>query len=336
MRGRRVAGVRYRYCVETAVGEGPLKYAPWLGGEFRWRLGMRPLDLDDWMQLGDDYAPQMATKAAARADNPGTVFHSKPEALPACNEVLDLLTAHLIRLWPADFARADREICNHRTGERIGSDVHPLDAAGRLVQEDLIVLIADRCDHHNDLGQLVVGAGSVCLPNRWDLSSKLGRTLVEVHEPVSRLNEQVGDPIDKFFARLTPDKSFWRVGWGVIDTPELYQPLDGTAPDDPARGADHSTEVRADDLYVRVERETVRRLPVTGGVLFTIRTYLTKASRVRAEAPVDGDRLAEAIAELPGDVRGYKQLDVCAPALEDLFAGPRPTTTEKTQADQEL
>jgi len=331
--------------VETAVGEGPLKYAPWLGGEFRWRLGLRPLDLDDWVQLGDDYAPQMATKAAARADNPGTVFHSIPEALPASNEVLDLLTAHLIRLWPDDFARVDREICNHRTGERIGSDVHPLDAAGRLVQEDLMVLIPADHSHHRDhshhshhshAGQLVVGAGSVCLPNRWDLSSKLGRTLVEVHEPVSRLNEQVGDPIDKFFARLTPDKSFWRVGWGVLDTPELYQPLDGTAPDDSARGADHRTEVRADDLYVRVERETVRRLPTTGGVLFTIRTYLTKASRVLADAPVDGDRLAEAIAELPGDVRRYKQLDVLAPALEDLFAGARPTTTEKTHADQEL
>ena len=320
----------------SAIAEGPLKYAPWLSGEFRWRLGMRPLDLDDWVQLGDDYASQMATKAKARTQNPGTVFQALPEARPACAEVLDLLIEHLTRLWPGDFARThhsddddsddnDGAILNHRTGERIpvrtSDGVHPLDAAGRLVQEDLIVLIAD--PHHpgphddpDEPAQLVVGAGSVCLPNRWDLPSKLGRTLVEVHRPVSRLNEQVGDPIDRFFARLTPAQGFWRVGWGVINTPELYQPLDGTAPDDHTTG-----NVAADDLYVRVERETVRRLPETGGVLFTIRTYLTKASRVLAEAPDDAERLAEAIAAMPGDVREYKHIDALAPALDELFGG---------------
>lgn len=321
----------------NAIGERPLKYAPWLSGDFRWRLGLRPLELDDWIQLGDDYSPQMATKAMARAQHPGTVFHALPEALPACREVLDLLTAHLIRLWPSDFARTDCEIHNRRTGERIPASrsddgsMHPLDIAGRLVQEDLMVLIPDDHSHHSHAGRLIVGAGSVCLPNRWDLSSKLGRTMVEVHEPVSRLNDHVGDPIERFFARLTADKSFWRVGWGVIDTPDLFQPLDGTARDASASRPNHRGGVGADDLYIRVERETIRRLPVTGGVLFTIRTYLTKAGRVLAEAPVDGDRLAEAIAAMPGDVRAYKQLDVFAPAIEELFAGARPATPNENR-----
>lgn len=309
----RLLDVRYRGGVGSAIGHGPLKYAPWLGGEFRWRLGVRPLDLDDWVQIGDDYAEQMATKAAARARCPETVLVALPEADAVCHEVLDMLTAHLVRLWPDDFARTAGEIVNHRTGEFLPLDgsMHPLDIAGRLVQEDLIVLVP-RGD------QLVCGAGSVCLPNRWNLRSKLGLSLAEVHGPVSRLNDQIGDPIDKFFARLSPEKSFWRLGWGVIDTPELFQPLDDSMPASPVP--------TADDLFVRVERETMRRLPATQGVLFTIRTYITKASEFAAD-PDHGDRLAEAVNAVPDDVREYKQLDVFAPALEKLFADARSSRT---------
>jgi hypothetical protein len=38
----------------------PIPYRPWLepgqvvDGEFRWRLGARPLDLQAWIQLGPD------------------------------------------------------------------------------------------------------------------------------------------------------------------------------------------------------------------------------------------------------------------------------------------
>ena len=82
------------------------------------------------------------------------------------------------------------------------------------------------------------------------------------------LNDQLEAPIDSFFDRLTPERSFWRLGWGVLDTPTGTRPLDGTAgprPVDPA----------PDQLFLRVERETLRRFPVTNCVLFTIRTYVT-------------------------------------------------------------
>ena len=129
--------------MSSAVGESPLPYMPWVGGEFRWRLGMRPLDLADWIQIGDDYDAQMATKQAARTGHPATVFVALPEALPACAEVLELLLDHLGETWPDDFARTGGEIVNRRTGERLPLDgsVHPLDIAGRLVQEDLIVMV---------------------------------------------------------------------------------------------------------------------------------------------------------------------------------------------------
>ncbi len=281
-------------------------YAPWVGGPFIWRLGLRPLDLADWIELGEEYAADLAVKATVRREHPDTVFVTLPEALDACREVLDVLVEHLVSTWPEHFERRGETVHNVLTGGDVPLDgsIHPLDAASQLVQEDLVVMIEIG-------GELVFGAGSVCFPNRWDLRSKLGLPLRAVHQPVSLLNDQLGETIDRFFDRLTPERSFWRLGWGVLDSVDLYQPLDGTAAPRPA------TPTPA-DLVVRVERETLRRLPRTGCVLFTIRTHLAKATELAAD-PRHGPVIAEALAAMPPTVRQYKQVDRVAAALAELF-----------------
>ena len=171
-----------------------------------WRLGLRLLDLADWIELGDDYATELAAKAVVREHHPDTVFVALPEASSACQEILDVLVDHLTGTWPEHFCRRGSVVENGLTGESVavdGQSLHPLDAASRLVQEDLVVMV-ERDD------RLVFGAGSVCFPNCWDLRSKLGLSLRDVHAPVSLLNDQLGDTIDKF-ARLTPERSFG--GW---------------------------------------------------------------------------------------------------------------------------
>ncbi|MFM7756695.1 MAG: heme-dependent oxidative N-demethylase subunit alpha family protein, partial [Actinomycetota bacterium] len=168
------------------------------------------------------------------------------------------------------------------------------------------------------------GGGSVCFPNRWDLSSKIGLSLAQVHEPVARLNAQLREPIDSFFERLTPDKPFWRLGWGVLDTDDPYQPLDGTAVPAPTL-PEVGDPATGDRLFLRVERETIRRFPVTGAVLFTIRTYI-RPLRHLVERPEDAARLAEALDNLPDDVRDYKRTsELTAPALAWLGSVATPT-----------
>lgn len=273
-----------------------IPHRPYVGGPFRWRLGLRPLEVAEWIEVRDDHDEQMAAKAAVLADHHETAFAVLDDVTDAAAEVLDTLVDHLRRTFP-----------DHGIAERAGSidtSLHPLDAAGRLVQEDLVLMVERN-------GRLVFGGGSVCFPNRWDLRSKLGRTMAEVHAPVARLNEQLGEPIDRFLDRLTPERSFWRLGWGVLDTDHLYQAVDATAPPRPGTGlagTDSTGEPSIDEMYLRVERETLRRFPLTRCVLFTIRTHLTCLRTVAAD-PVEAGRLAEALDALPADVADYKQLD---------------------------
>ena len=263
-------------------------YRPWLhrgfvvDGSFRWRLGTRPLDPADWIEFGADGDDWVAEKASVMRDHADTAFAVIDGIEPDCQEIADAIIDHLRRSAPARFGSAT-----------LDPALHPLDAVARMVPDDLVVMV------ERD-GELMFGGGSVCFPNRWDLRSKLGQSMSAVHAPVAQLNEQLEQAVDSFFDRLEPDRSFWRLGWGILDTADGYAPIDGTAAPPPA----HPT---IDDLHVRVERETLRRFPVHRSVLFTIRTYVTPLATVLADAD-DREAITRIVDAMPDDVRDYKDL----------------------------
>jgi len=269
----------------------PIPYRPWLDrghvvdGAFRWRLGARPLDPHDWIELGPDaVGPDgwIAQKPHVMASHAATAFAAMDGIEPECREIADAIVAHLRVRFPDRYGEVS-----------LDTSLHPLDAVARLVPEDLVVM-AERD------GGLVFGAGSVCFPNRWDLRSKIGASMARVHAPVAQLNEQLEDAVDGFFDRLRPERSFWRLGWGILDTADGYTPLDGTAAPRPERPT-------LDDLHVRVERETLRRFPRTRAVLFTIRTYVTPLRSVIADDE-NREAIARIVDAMPTDVRGYKDI----------------------------
>lgn len=300
----------------------PRDYQPYVAGAFRWRLGLRPLDVADWIEIDEDHPRDVGRKDELMRLRSATVNVAMEDTEPEGREVLEALSDHLVRRWPMRFSCTDQVLHDaqqNTSWNLTDTSEHPLFTAGRLVQEDLALLV------ERD-GRLVFGAGTVCFPNRWDLRSKIGLPLSQVHSPVARLNEQLESPIDAFIDRLTPDKSFWRLGWGVLDTGDPYTPLDGSATPSmpiPAVG-DPSVP---DALFLRVERETLRRFPRTSCVLFTIRTYI-RPLRHLAGRPEDAHRLADALENLPDDVRAYKRTAELTDAAVQWLA----STTNSTES----
>ncbi len=244
-------------------------------GVFRWRLGVRPLHVRDWFEFGPDAdGPDgwIAQKAEVLAAHHAQAFVATDDVEPESIEVAQAVVDHLATRSP------DRP-------HDLDPALHPLEAASRLVPDDLIVMV------ERD-GRRVFGGGCVCFPNRWDLPSKLGRTMAEVHDPVAQLNEQLGSGVDRFLDRLEPERPFWRLGWGIIDTADGYTPVSRPG----VLGAEP-------EMFVRVERETLRRLPQTNAVLFTIRTYIATLESV-APDPV----LAASLEAMSAGVREYKDL----------------------------
>ena len=135
-------------------------------------------------------------------------------------------------------------------------------SAALAVQEDLCVLT--ECD-----GRWCLTAGVVCFPSMWSLAEKLGRPMDEVHGPVPAYAGEMAERVDRFLDRLRPDRPVWRRNWFVHDSPELHLPTPPVHLPSPTV---------PDDLWLRSERQTLRRLP--SGILFTIRTQQVPFSEV--------------------------------------------------------
>ena len=158
--------------------------------------------------------------------------------------------------------------------------------AALMIADDLVVM-----------NQVVV-AGVVCSPSRWRLSSKLGQDMLAVHRPVARYAEQVGGAVDTTMARLKADQPMVRSNWTIEDHCALFQPIGPSAPllSDPSQ------------LWVRMERQTLRALPLSGGSLFTIRTYQQPITQYVARGADKAQTVHSLIKRLPDDVAKYKSL----------------------------
>ena len=212
---------------------------------------------------------------------------------------------------------AGRRLTNRLTGRRYDlgdASMHPLDLAARLVQEDLCLM--QWCGDHYRLR-----AASVAFPSRWRLAEKLGATMADVHAPVAFYDQQLAGPADRLLAALPPERILYRFNWNLHDDPALFQPtgMDRTQIDPSITSAS-----AGERLWLRVERQTLRRLPRSLDVLFTIRTHVRPLSSI-ARRPEVAARLAAALRALPDETYRYKSLRVFgSAALAWLDAIARP------------
>lgn len=131
-----------------------------------------------------------------------------------------------------------------------------------------------------------------------------------IHAPVAHYKEQLGETADRFMERLSADKPVWRLNWNVHDSGEPFQPRGpgGVAPDPRITPANAGQK-----LFFRVERQTLRRLPDSGAIVFTIRTYIRPLADFE-QRPECAARLAAALRNYPPETFRYKNQGVFADA----------------------
>jgi dimethylamine monooxygenase subunit A len=288
-------------------------------GPFRLTLGVRALGAAP-IALVDEarHRGQVRLRERLLAEDHGYRYRGGAATEPAQWEAVALLLRDLARHHPrlASLSEDGRRwtwesrVLGARTAFRLGDrgslPREPLDWVGRQVVEDLVLLSGDSA------AGFPVVAGQVCFPNDWSLPDKLGRPVLGVHEPVPGFARQVGEPTLRLLERLRPGRPVWRANWAIRATDALD--LSPRAGPFPAEGVDAGNAGEA--LFVRVERQTLSRLPGTGAILFTIHT------RSRPLGVVAGDReragrLLEAARTMPPEMARYKGI---APVRDALIA----------------
>jgi hypothetical protein len=278
-------------------------------------MGLRPLDGGAWVEPGPELPEQLLLKRRLVAERPdevtATVEDPEGSVLAAATELRDELARHLLLTQPGRYRRpgdprrvpvGGLEVAEGPTVD-FGDGLHPVTQAGLLTQEDWCVHLAGAD------GRLRLVAASVCFPTRWVLADKVGRTVEEIHAPVTAYRDQLAGPVERFLARLVPESPMWRLNWNLVDRPELFQPTAGAPPQPPLTESDAGART-----WLRVERQTFVRLPVSAAVVFGIRVHQARLDEAVTDAVV-AQRLLGAIEALPPATRREKGLDRFAVAV---------------------
>lgn len=295
----------------TSFPNVPHYNVPFKTGPCRLSMGLMPLDLTDWIASDSRMETDLDEKERLLSQRHNEVFAALPEAAESSQEVLELLVAHLPVRFPALYQRMGDRIANcavQRSWSIRSSDLHALDIAGRLVQEDLCLM-----QPFAGTNQYRLVGGSVCFPTRWQLQEKMGLSLDAIHGPVPGYEKKLGATMDRFFTRLKVSRPVWRINWSLMDDPTLFQPRGHDRCEvDPTITVDNV----GDRVWLRVERQTLRRLPRTYDILFTVRIYVQSLKEI-ALYPNRPDVLAAAIRALSPEMYHYKSLGPFADVVLD-------------------
>lgn len=177
--------------------------------------------------------------------------------------------------------------------------------AARGCWEDLCVLEAE-----SEEGPYCLTAAALGFPTDWRLEDKIGKPLLAIHAPIHGYAEQLAAGVDHFFRTLKVGEIFGRANWFVVANDNWrYMPEDAPETRFTHVNADNAGET----LFVRCERQTLRRLPQTGAVLFTIGIAVEPLKRV---STANLRRVADAITGISDGEHERR----AAPFYADAFA----------------
>ncbi|MAM13440.1 MAG: hypothetical protein CML23_23910 [Rhizobiaceae bacterium] len=284
---------------DTATENRPLRLMPYGRAYKPFSIGLSQIATTDWLEAEGDLGRYLDEKRQFLEADPDAIFRAAPDSLAAQQEALELIVRHLGDEH-RDTHRLDGAMMSMagHTVDIADGTMPPLMRAGLLIADDLAILT--RHDGHWHLS-----AGFIAFPSSWSLAEKAGRPMDEVHADVPGFQGGTRNAamVTRIFDNLKPDLPAERFNWSFKGSNALAMPVSKHLPEDPFR------PVRPiGDNVLRVERQTLRRLPETGAILFTIKIHADPLAMVRRH-PENHAIAAAMLKQLDGltaEERAYK------------------------------
>ena len=284
-------------------------------------MGLRRMDWDEWIELDNHYLEFHADKKRRIAERGHKCCRTDPDPRiwDGAVELLEELAAYLCERYPGMFRKTVCGVDNIVTNESFdvqalacnGNKEDPMQLSARLIQDDLAIMF------EKEDGQYYLLAGAILLPGFWRLEDKWGMPLSEIHTSgdVPHFKEKLEKGMMNFFRRAQPDGPVLRNNYFIQVDDELA--WSSSIGDEDSDGVGWFTAEKNRAIqhhYFRSERQSLRRLPRSGGVVFTIRTYFHPITEIAEEPYVPG-RLASAIRSFTDPVAVYKGKEKYAEVL---------------------
>ena len=359
MMRRRLIFWRRRHCLSSSCVVAPgyrwleagVSQSPVLG-RHRAKLhpGLYKLDVKkEWLVVEEEtYGRDMLMKEAVYRSSEREAVVARAaeeekaeEEVSAEEEVFELVAEFLTTRYPDIFRFEGKNknairVCKGAYDRVVTRGENALEAASLLCQEDLLLLRDDRL------------VSSACVFSFGAVRRRTGQSLDAIHEKVGGYARDLGRIVNTAITKVTVERPLWRSNWSFSLTDSMRPSVDRDFLNLEKRRQVHGerTSLNVDDvrqatldffqekggigkaLFCKIEYQTLRRLPKSQVVLFTVHTYVEPFDRLTPKA---ADHLAQNIhlASIH-DIALYKNLtDPALTALilnylQDLASSPPP------------
>jgi dimethylamine monooxygenase subunit A len=281
---------------------------------YRYSNNSIPLNIPSSVEITPHYIEEIRLKRELLNKHPERCFQSLPHTLKAQWEILQLVIEHLVTHYPNQFLLNKDGSCwifqnklldekyEFTYGDETTLSQQPLNFIGRHIQEDLILM------GQRD-GNLYLDAGQLCFPANWSLAFDLGMSFKEIHRPIPGFKEEgLDERILNFLLRLETGNPWGRKNWSLMAGHRLDTSLETF--DQWGKGRKQVTAQNAGEfVHLRVEVQTLFRLPQSNGILFTIHTYLLSLEKL-AKKREWLEQFYHILCELPPYIVEYKGLSL--------------------------
>lgn len=269
------------------------RFTPYDGSSEPFAIGLKQIAPELWIETDGYLERYLAEKDRVLGEDRDAVFQAVDGSETAQAEALNVLVAHLLGDHAPHYSRQGDTLAFLDRRVALDAAEPPLLTAGSLVADDLVLL-------ENRDGRWRVTAGYVAFPSSWSLKEKAGKTIGEIHGPVPDFEPGSRNDglINRMFDRIAPGRVVERFNWSIYPEADLDWP-----PEKGARLARKSFDPASN--FIRVERQTLRKLPETGAMLFTIRIYQDPIAAV-TEHPELAGQLADRLEAMSEAQLAYK------------------------------
>lgn len=285
------------------------------------RAGLRRLRNSKYLLLEEPHRMPFQLMLKKKAyDNPQRfpeIFVALEQSLNAQRECLDLFLDYLPRRYP-DLYVYNQEL-NTITVKCIATTYHiadyydtrPLELCVRIVQEDLVLMCPPSTDVEGiaSCDSYFMAAAGVVFSSD-NMPQKLGRPLEFLHAPVPGYEQHIRKSMNLTFSKLKPEQPMWRTNWSIAPHGDLEKPEYGSHQSETMRtmSSDGVTLESIRSKFLKVEYQTIRRLPKSSYLLFAVNTMIDPLYTIEA-LPKAASCLAASIRGLSPAMQNYKGID---------------------------
>jgi hypothetical protein len=283
---------------------------PWR--PFRWpyhqTMSIFKLDINHWLDMDKYYKRYINEKQLMFQEHVDETISWLDDSQDACEELLDVVVYHLTTRYPKLFEEVRNEkgtfvhnlILDRFVPVSKPYVKHPLYLISELAKEDFYV-VKKRAD-----GLHYLVAAAVPFPGgSFNIKDKMGKHLDVIHEGVPYYSEKLQASMERWFGKLKVEDPVERATYDItwdhgLFTNKLYESDDNEI--------ELKEPIPYEKFNVRIERQTLRRLPKSQAIIFTNHPIFYSFEEMKDE-PMIPSIIRKHMEEAPQAIAVYKSFD---------------------------